>query len=151
MLINNKVAFDEKSAKLILEHYKYELKDVPCSEKHHLNIKGGLILHLYNVLTYAKKYFPDDNELHFMALVHDIGKARVYHINDDNIIRRSEPEVDHILHTISMLARVDIHLTDTQLNALQFHHGGWSGFKGNLTEMAVKLHFCDMMATIHEK
>jgi hypothetical protein len=136
-------------ANRILKYFDDELKDKPCSEKHHLNVKGGLNKHLVNVYRIAEKYFPEDEQLHFLALIHDIGKARVYLFDNDKIIYK-EPNIDHIINTIQMLSEYYIRLTDEELNALQFHHGGWSGFKGEMTELAIKLHFCDMMATINE-
>lgn len=95
----------------------------------------------------TEKYFPQDEQLHFLALVHDLGKARVHDWDGDDIVYR-KPEIDHIIHTIQMMNELGFRLTDEQLNALQFHHGGWSAFKGTMAELAVKLHFCDMMVTV---
>lgn len=126
-----------------------EIQTAPCSRGHHLNCKGGLMIHTINVSDNAKKYFPDDDTLFFLATIHDIGKARVYKFVN-GIIEFIKPEADHILHTITMLAEIGITLTSEELNALQFHHGGWSNFKGEMTPLAVKLHFCDLLATVEE-
>lgn len=135
----------------IIEHFMDELADAPAARKHHNSFKGGLLDHLNNTLHFAKKHFPDDNRLHFMAIIHDVGKAREYGWEETEEgefrIYRTWPNIDHILHTICMLHEYGIRLTHEELNALQMHHGGWSPFKrADLCELAVKLHFCDMMA-----
>ena len=137
----------EESARKILEYFNREIKNAPCSEKHHLNVRGGLLKHLENVFLVADKYFSD-NQLIFLALIHDIGKARVYTMDKNGVITYKSPNIDHIIHTITMLNEYGIKLTDEELNAIQFHHGGWSNFKGDMTELAIKLHFCDMIATV---
>lgn len=141
---------NEKLAWKVLDFFKDEIKDKPASIKHHMNMKDGLKYHLQNVLFASKKYFPDDEQLHFFALVHDIGKAREYTITKEGRFDYASPSINHIIHTIEMLHEFGIKLTPEELNALQFHHGGWSLFKGNLTKLAIKLHFCDMMAVNHE-
>lgn len=141
---------DEALALEIIKHYKHELEDKPASRFSHNNFRGGLLEHLFNTLNVAKEFFPFDSKLHFLALLHDLGKCRCYKwINNKEgkeIAIHETPSVDHILHTIVMIIDYGIELDDYDLNALQFHHGGWSGFKGFMDELAIKLHFCDMMA-----
>ena len=134
----------------IYQKFGAEIKVAPCSERHHLNIRGGLSLHLQNVKDIAQRFFPKDKRLAFLAAIHDIGKSQVYDIDKEGYISYREPQVDHIIHTVSMLAELGIILNPEELNALQFHHGGWSSFKGEHSELAIKLHFCDMMATANE-
>jgi 23S rRNA maturation-related 3'-5' exoribonuclease YhaM len=136
----------------ILKFYEKELKDAPCSEKHHLNIRGGLLIHLYNVKNAAIEIDPKNEQLHALALIHDIGKARTYVINDKNWISYAKPGVDHLINTIVMIAESGYKLTQEELHSLQFHHGGWSPFSknANLTELAIKLHTADMLAMTRE-
>lgn len=140
---------DEELAREVINCFLKEIMIAPASRGHHNNFKGGLIKHLENTLEFAKKYFPKEDKLHFLALIHDIGKAREYEIKDDKIYFKFPP-VDHIIHTIDMLKSLDIDLDDEELNAIQMHHGGWSPFKGDLCQLAIKLHFCDMMAVNRE-
>lgn len=140
---------DEKLGRKILEKFEKELKMKPASMNHHNNFFGGLLQHLENTLFFAKKYFPNEEKLHFLALIHDIGKAREYEIKNDNIFF-TFPPVDHILYTLQMLNEEGIFLDREELNALQMHHGGWSPFKTDLCPLAIKLHFCDMMAVDKE-
>ena len=144
-----------KNMEAILDHYKGGFELAPCSKGHHLAWRGGLKIHTGHVLGYARMYFPLDALLHFCAGVHDLGKTRVYcfvdkHMNGKETIEYTKPPVDHILHTITMLAEVGIILDTEALHAIQFHHGGWSPFSGDMSPLAVKLHFCDMMATAEE-
>jgi hypothetical protein len=136
-------------AREILNYYSTELQFAPCSRGHHLAEKGGLLKHLEGVFNVAYKYFPDDYQLQFLALIHDIGKARTYQTEDEKI-GYAIPNTDHVLNTIVMLERFGIRLTPEELNAIQFHHGGWSKYEGQLTQLAVKLHFCDMLSTVIE-
>jgi hypothetical protein len=139
------VKHDENFGREILRRYEKELMDAPASRSHHNNFRGGLLRHLENTLHFAKKYFPDEEELYFLALVHDIGKAREYVVKNEEIFF-TYPPIDHIIHTLKMLWEEGIVLDDYELNAIQMHHGGWSPFKTDLCSLAVKLHFCDMMA-----
>lgn len=136
---------NEELARRVIDKYVDELADVPASRNHHASFDGGLLVHLETTFAVAKKYFPQNEKLKFLALVHDIGKARVYSKQNDEWVHK-KPDVDHILHTIIMLKDAGVELDDETLNALQFHHGGWSNFKGSGGRLAIKLHFCDMMA-----
>jgi len=84
-------------------------------------------------------------------MIHDIGKARTYKTTSGKI-EYSTPSVDHLINTIAMIAEAGYHLTQEELHALQFHHGGWSPFAkfANLTELAIKLHTADMLAMTRE-
>ncbi len=141
-----------EDAKRIMQFYENEIKDAPCSEKHHLNVRGGLLIHSMNVMNAAREIDPNNEELHALALIHDIGKARTYTIDDKNWIRYSLPAVDHLINTIAMIAESGYKLTQEELHALMLHHGGWSPFakNANLTELAIKLHTADMLAMTRE-
>jgi len=140
-----------KDAKKIMDRYKSEISIAPCSVNHHLNKIGGLVEHLENT-TVAALEIDDDNEtLVALAMIHDIGKARTYKITEGKI-EYSIPSVDHLINTIAMIAESGYKLTQEELHALQFHHGGWSPFAkfSNLTELAIKLHTADMLAMTRE-
>jgi len=144
-----------EDAERIMKFYEKEIKDAPCSEKHHLNVHGGLLIHSMNVMSTAREIDPNNEQLHALALIHDIGKARTYVITKKEFgfdISYALPSVDHLINTIAMIAETGYHLTQEELHALQFHHGGWSPFakNANLTELAIKLHTADMLAMTRE-
>jgi len=158
-----------KTANLILELYESELKDAPCSKVHHLNVRGGLMRHLLHVGIEAIELDPMNETLTALAFIHDIGKARTYKISKhvvagviEDKIEYVEPAVDHLINTIAMIEEVheytEHHLTQEELHALQYHHGGFSPFAianksphGTvLTELAIKLHYCDILASLRE-
>lgn len=154
-------------AELIIQFYVHELKDAPCSKGYHLSERGGLLKHLCNVEYEAIQLDPRNETLIALARIHDIGKARTYKISknlvplgknfvEEDKIEYTTPTVDHLINTIAMIegasSVTQYHLTQEELHALQFHHGGWSPFvqKATLTELAIKLHYCDMIATTNE-
>jgi len=153
-----------EDAERILKFYEYELKDAPCSSNHHLNVRGGLMIHLKNTFGIAKFELRGSETLQALALIHDVGKARTYKISDNKDfsgiiqINYTYPAVDHLINTIAMISEAGalmeprIQLTQEELHALQFHHGGWSQFSknANLTELAIKLHAADMLAMSRE-
>jgi len=143
---------NQKDANKILRFYETEIKDAPCSKDHHLNVRGGLLIHLKNTEDAAREIDPLNEQLHSLAKIHDIGKARTYIINNKNWVNYSKPAVDHLINTIAMITESGYHLTQEELHALQFHHGGWSPFakNANLTELAIKLHTADMLAMSRE-
>lgn len=146
----------EETAISILGHFGKEFENAPCSKAHHLNIRGGLCKHSYNVLSYAKQYFPKDKRLHFLALIHDLGKVRVYYFfkdpnNGKEGVDYHKPYVDHNYHTFKMLLEIGINLDVEEAKAIKMHHGGWSPEPQiRMNELGIKLHFCDMMASINE-
>ena len=142
----------EDAAKIYDIFYE-ELKNAPCSTKHHLNKKGGLLEHMLHVYNIALELEPKNETLVALAYIHDIGKARTYTIKENGEIIYSDPSVDHHLNTIAMIGEAGIKLTQEELNAIQYHHGGFSPFayKGQATELAVKLHYCDWLATVREE
>ena len=141
-----------KDAEKIHEMFYEEIHKAPCSTSHHLNMEGGLIIHLNNVRDIAIELDPTNEKLIALAWIHDIGKVRTYSFKEDGSITYTVPNVDHHLNTITMLGEVGIILTQEELNAIQFHHGGYSPFanKGQACELAIKLHYCDWLATIRE-
>ena len=151
-VIKMMIGKNEKGAREILHFFANELKDATCSRSHHLSEKGGLLTHLENTFNVAKRYFPEDNVLQFLALIHDIGKARTYtdYADAEGKFDFKRPHTDHTVNTFIMLGEYGISLSPEEVNAIQFHHGGWSRYDGDMTELAVKLHFCDSLATASE-
>ena len=148
-----------KEALNILKIYEEELKNAPCSKDHHLNKVGGLLEHLVNTEVAAEEIDPKNEQLHALATIHDIGKARTYKIiaskgkRSKIKIEYTTPAVDHLINTIAMIAESGYHLSQEEIHAIQFHHGGFLQFaKGgvNLTELAIKLHAADMIAMSRE-
>ncbi len=149
-----------EDAEKILKFYENELRNAPCSTNHHLNKRGGLMIHMKNAFGIAKFELRGSETLQALALIHDVGKARTYTIRENidapgiDEIKYAYPAVDHLINTIAMIAESGYHLTQEELHALEFHHGGFSPFaKGtsiNMTQLAVNLHYCDLLATSRE-
>ncbi len=154
----------------ILRFYQNELKDAPCSKGHHLSERGGLVKHLLHVAQEAANLDSKNETLIALAIIHDIGKARTYKILktcrfsfvEEDKIEYTVPAVDHLINTIAMIEGAvkitEYHLTQEELHALQYHHGGFSPFavankSGQiaLTELAIKLHYCDILASWKEE
>lgn len=64
--------------------YETDFQTAPASTKYHLNVKGGLLLHSLNVLTFARllnkelKLGLDDGHVVISSLLHDICKLKYY-------------------------------------------------------------------------
>lgn len=140
-------------AQKVYEKFYKEIHEAPCSEKHHLNKKGGLLEHLTHTYRIAQELEPYNETLIALAWVHDVGKCRTYTFKEDGTPTYATPSVNHHLNTIAMIYEAGVTLTQEELNALQYHHGGWSPFayKGQATELGVKLHYCDWLATVREE
>lgn len=138
-------------AKRIIHEHMNELHDKPCSISYHLNFNGGLMVHLNNVMRLSTEFFPNDENLASLALVHDIGKARIYKWIDDSFAYVSGSK-DHALYTVDMIEESKYDLTEEEVVAIKMHHGGWAPFKDiQMNELAIKLHFVDNLSTIQEK
>lgn len=139
-------------AERIIHEHMNELYDKPCSLGYHLNKRGGLMQHLSNVWRLATKYFADDETLQALGLAHDIGKGRVYGFDSEGgIIFISK--VDHIEHTLDMINESGYDLTEEELDAIRYHHGGYVDNYRHIRpkELAIKLHMCDHLSTVMEK
>ena len=137
-------------AENIIHFHIREVRDAPCSISHHLNKKGGLIIHLNNVMNLAKEFFADDETLQAMALIHDVGKSRTYKIDNGEI--RYVSDIDHVFHTIDMIKEAGYDLTEEERNAILLHHGGFTDPKPTkMCELCIKLHMCDHLSTVREQ
>lgn len=126
-------------AEEIIQFHIAELYDKPASLMYHLNKKGGLMIHLNNVWKLAVEYFPNDETLQALALIHDIGKGRTYKFDKDGFRYVDGP--DHVEHTINMITESGYDLIEEEIVALKMHHGGWAPFKISMNELAINYTF----------
>jgi len=141
----------------------------PASLGRHCNWVGGLAEHTLNVLKVMRMLYNDcryvvgfgKDEALFMTVIHDLGKIKVYgYVQREGDVVPVKGVVDemgdHNWYTLQILSELGIVLTDRQLNALIYHHGGWSGqsvanlvFKRSIemNRLAVLLHCADLIAS----
>ena len=146
-------------AKKVYESYKDKYLSAPAAKAYHCNWKGGLLEHTINVIKHCYELCKEDeqDEMIYLGLIHDLGKIRVYKFAFDTRTGMEKVEydsdIDHTYHTIHMLANIDVKLSEEELNAIVYHHGGWS-LKNEWihpNRFAILLHAADMLSVRKEE
>jgi len=148
-----------EKTKKIFDKFKIGFSMSPAARNNHCNYIGGLAVHTYNVMKYCYELCKDDelDEMLYLAFIHDLGKIKVYRISKDIRTRCDKIEyasdIDHVFFTLQLLSSIGITLSDDELNAIVYHHGGWSlkrdWIKPN--RYAILLHAADMLAIRQEE
>ena len=142
----------------------------PASIRFHHNKKNGLAQHTEEVLYCALKIFKTFEEelrkrlivvsdIVLVAFIHDLEKLTKYKENNDYDEDKFQPNVYEFKYNYS---KIDVHdsakvvnlcskygivLSDKQLNALSYHHGGWTKDIGQLEPLAALIHMADLMSS----
>ena len=126
----------------------------PAATKYHHWWPGGLLAHVYEVMTIslellevairhhgegmdAAEMLPGYDELLIAALVHDMEKTEKYRpINGvgPNGVKSSiryfdyewKPYIDDAAHALLICQEAGLRLDRNQMHAISLHHGGWS-------------------------
>ncbi len=143
--------------------------DIPASIKWHHTYRGGLLQHTKEVAFFVSQAYNQElhqmslNDLLVLAWVHDLNKVGRYKEIPADDWRRGDRykskygEFEHedkiyineTAEVVSVCSGLGIQLTNEQLHALTFHHGGWAADRDvNATKhpAAILLHYADMMS-----
>jgi len=142
-----------------------KLNNNPASIKYHHNYPSGLYIHTLEVMRFALELFDQYKEKmsqHFtrddiilIAFIHDLEKTTKYKKNLSANAGISETyflynyaklDMNDSTEVVNIVSRYGLYLTDIHINALCYHHGGWSPQKGKLTELAALIHIADLMS-----
>ena len=141
----------------------------PASVKFHHNTRGGLQQHTIEVIENGLKIFHafedefkkkliTESDVVFVCFIHDFEKlskyvdnkkydsdnwqANVYEFQYDY----NKTDCHDSAKVVNICAKSGIALSDKQLNALCYHHGGWTKDAGKMHALAVLLHMADLMS-----
>jgi len=155
------------------------LKFMPAAVRWHHSEEGGLYRHTKEVIEAGlnvygilhqdlKKHKITKDDVILVCFVHDLEKLDKYKKNNyyekDRKYERGYKETEFVYdynkicmndtsQVVRICAKYSIILSDMHLNAITFHHGGWSlDAKGTLEPLAVVLHTADLIsANLYKK
>lgn len=137
----------------IYKVYEEGFLTAPGAKFYHCNFNGGLAVHTHNVIQFLTE-ICNEKELHemiFLGFIHDLGKIMTYKFIQNykgQTVPDYDSDIDHTYWTLQLLAKVNIVLDESQLNAIVYHHGGWSLKNQYIhpNRKAILLHCADMLA-----
>ena len=159
-----------------IKMYNANINDIaywPASVRYHHNEEGGLARHLEEVIYYGlklynafesecKKKLITKSDVVLLGFIHDLEKMTKYVNNNDYDEQVFKPNVYRFKYdykkidchdsakVVNLCSKFGITLTEKQLNALCYHHGGWTKDQGNMTPLAILLHEADLMSVYFE-
>jgi hypothetical protein len=141
----------------------------PASIKYHHNYEGGLYKHTQEVIESGlklyktfeedfKKKLITESDIVFVCFIHDLEKLTKYNDNKKfdsenwqaNVyefeFNNNKLDCHDSAKVVNICAKYGIFLSDKQLNAVSYHHGGWTKDGGKMHALAVLLHMSDLMS-----
>jgi len=146
---------------------------MPAAVRWHHSEEGGLYRHikevieaglkLYNVLRDdLRKRAITESDVVLVGFIHDLEKLDKYKKNKHYEPGRKyekgyketaftynydKPDMNDTAQVVRLCAQHGLILSDAQLNAITFHHGGWSlDSRGKMDPLAVLLHSADLIS-----
>jgi len=165
---------DRKCLDKILDYVAEEFVNKPSSIGHHHFYKGGMGKHIKEVMNIALELYdlhPDwydckRDDVLIVTFVHDLDKLNKY-VDSEAWMKQEKYGAKMFMYakdvlrlnktgeTVMVCAEHGLVLTPLQVNAVSFHHGGWSDEKVGMQHMSplgIMLHCADLMsAKIFEK
>lgn len=164
----------KESVLKMLEDTETQMRFFPAAIRFHHNEKGGLYRHIKEVLWLSLsiygsvkqelvKRFIFEDDVILVAFIHDMEKLDKYKENSKYDANRkwekgynetpfgynySKIDMNDTAKTVRMCNKYGIGLTDLQMNALTFAHGGFSLDKGNMNPLAIIIHSADMLSSV---
>lgn len=166
---------DEKLRKRALLMYA-ELKEqfdfFPAAVKKHHTGRGGLNQHVMEVMNLALDLFDQNpawyncsrDDVILVSFIHDMNKIDGYTVSEawqkqkynQDFVKSNRPYVNETARTVRMCQDFGILLSDYLLNAITFHHMGWSVDMSSpyghvnsedVTALAILIHAADMISS----
>jgi 23S rRNA maturation-related 3'-5' exoribonuclease YhaM len=166
---------DEKLRTKVINIYNDllpELQSKPASTKYHHDDEGGLLRHITEVMNVClflydscpNVYRCTRDQVITAAFVHDFNKIDQYVPAPEwkkvkyqmNFEKVKRPYVNETARTVCVCAEYGLFLDDVVMNAVTFHHGGWStdssspnGYvqSSDITALAALLHAADLVSS----
>jgi hypothetical protein len=166
---------NEKYKDSLLELYsniESRLKSFPAAIRWHHSESGGLYRHIKEVLEIIIELYEcfkgellkidiSKDDVILVAFVHDLEKLDKYVKNNSyNPQKKYEKgyketefsynykkiDMNDTAQIVRICAQYGIILSNMHINAISFHHGGWSADRGRLQPLAALLHAADLIS-----
>lgn len=149
------------------------MKYMPAAIRHHHAEIGGFYRHIKEVIEIALKFYSTlkqdferrlilEDDVILVAFIHDLEKLDKYKFNNNYEPNRKwekgyretqftfnydKTDMNDTAQVVRYCYRYGIELKDIHLNAITYHHGGYSvDTKGRLTPLAALLHSADLIS-----
>ena len=146
-----------------------DMQFFPASVKFHHNELGGLYRHTLEVIenglkiykTFEKEFkkkLVTESDIVLVCFIHDLEKLTKYNKSKKYNSEVFQPnvyefEIDYnkidchdSAKVVNICSKYGIILTDKQLNALSYHHGGYTKDGGKLQSLATLVHMADLLS-----
>lgn len=153
----------------IYETIRQELETKPASTRYHHREAGGLGQHIKEVMNIALEVYEAHPEWYrctrddviITAFVHDFNKLGRY-VSSESWqkqpkygavmfqVDKAKMAMAEAAETVMRCAEQGLILTPLQVNAVSYHHGGWSDGDingGEMSPLAILLHLADMVSS----
>jgi len=145
-----------------------EFKTKPAAVRFHHTFPGGLLQHTTEVVNIALDMYNSNPELYkcskddviLVSFIHDFNKLYKY-CDETEQWKRKKGQLFGYANNISMAETAEtvwrcyemgLSLTELQINAVSYHHGGWAEGgavnSGMMTPLGVLLHAADMLSVV---
>ena len=157
-----------KCADSILDYVAKEFVSKPSSIGYHHFFKGGMGKHIKEVMNIALELYDLHSDWYectrddviLVAFVHDLDKLDKYVDSEDwmkqekygskmFMYAKDELKLDKTGKTVMICAQHGLILTPLQVNAISYHHGGWTEEKigmQHMTPLCILMHCADLMS-----
>lgn len=162
-----------EAAEAVFQSVKANFDNDPASCRNHHKRAGDFRRHVEEVMNIALDHYDLNpswydckrDSVIIVALIHDLDKIDRYkpsmswqktRFDQDFTYRDDEIRIGQTAETVWRSGQSGLKLSRKEINAVSFHHGGWSasdsaGFPihaGDMTPLAVLLHSADMISTV---
>jgi len=152
----------------VYEQVFVEMKTKPAAVRFHHTETGGLLRHTTEVANIALNIYDGNKELIelsrddviLVSFIHDFNKLYKYcseteqwKIKKGQLFTYSEKiSMEETAETVWRCSKLGLELTELHINAISYHHGGWTAGgtinSGMMSSLGVVLHAADMLSVV---
>jgi len=152
----------------VYEQVFVEMKTKPAAVRFHHTEAGGLLRHTTEVANIALNIYNGNKELIelsrddviLVSFIHDFNKLYKYRseteqwkIKKGQLFGYAEKiSMEETAETVWRCSKLGLELTELHINAISYHHGGWTAGgtinSGMMSSLGVVLHAADMLSVV---
>ena len=146
-----------------------EMKTKPAAVRFHHTESGGLLRHTTEVVNFALDIYNTKTDVYkcsrddviLVSFIHDFNKLGKYcneteqwKIKKGQLFTYATDRIsmEETAETVLRCYKMGLELTELQINAISYHHGGWTAGgtvnSGMMTPLGVILHAADMLSVV---